>query len=958
MKESPLRSSAVRAISSVERTISLVKSGLSSAVDPAEQERLSRLLEKAGAVLADSRVERDIVTAGEKQLTAVEAFFQSVTQPVEKRPYKEFAVIGGNRCLGPDTVIDSPEGPRPVSEINGKHLVYTWNGERAVIIMADAPYIKAHEPCYRITLSNGKWFDCSGSHRVLTNNGYMSVSHIIEHQKPVNTHFVGADGKEVWMVMSEPLGEKPIYDFNVPVYHNYVAAGVVHHNSGKSFTGRIITAKWIRDIAPKGAVVWCIAPEDSVSIRGQQKELWEALPRSMFGDAMYDERNGFGGRSNTVVLEPDNRRVVVRFKTEAQYRNNPRSFEQEKVSLIWIDESLGEEAYKALRPRTVDLGAPMVLTCIPDQPWIFDEFENAKPGSRRFFLRIAMMDNHHLPESEILDAATNWSDEEKAVRLYGNFRFLSGIVYKEFVKEYAPVGHIVRPFAIPADWPKFRALDWGNAHPTACLWMAVAPNETYYIYREYVMRYASVEKHAKAILELSGSEKYEKPLIIDPACYSRNQANAMNVAGEFERYGLKCTPAVRTNAVGEQALVNRVKARLEARTVCGPMLQVFDRCEHLIWEFRRWKYKMAKDGKPTPSDGYEDKDNDACFAAGTTVDTDHGPVAIENVRPGMTVRSLAGWTRVVVGGTKTGRKATIRVCLDDGTSVSCTPDHRFYFGDGSPIRAEHLLGVQPCKSTPLSGGERKPCNTSSMEGSGGIAIPAQADSSASISDGRKPKAAESRPLCCTDRFTSTTSDSLRPDYTSTTLTETAPTTTRQTSWQSRRPVMQSCTRSLQQKGGCSQENGTHPKRDSGGTSRTPKTSGETNNQKSTSVAGAGLSLCQQNHTANEPESFVAACAGRQQGGRNARISSRGNASSAERLLSQTNTTTLQHAQENAGRGLVSSIEPAGVCDVYCIATENGTFSVAGLAVKNCDALKYLIAANTGMMSVRVHHGDA
>lgn len=490
MPESQLKSQATSAIQKLGQALSSLKSALSSEGSADKREELEKLLRKVETEMRRSQIEMDLAGCSDKQATTVQAFFDSIALPLNDRPYKEFAVVGGNR-------------------------------------------------------------------------------------------------------------------------------------SGKTVTGRIVVAKWIRDIAKAGDVVWCIAPEDSVSIRGQQKELWHALPRWMFGDAVYDERNGFGGRSNTVIIDPTGRRIVVRFKTEAQYKNNPRSFEQEKVALIWCDESLSDEAFKALRPRTIDLGSPILLTCIPDQAWIFDEFENAKPGSRRFFMKMGMKDNHHLPPSEIADAEKNWTDDEKQMRLYGNFRFLSGLVYKEFVKEYAPTGHLCRPFTIPDNWPRMRSLDWGNAHPTVCLWFAVAPNETLYVYREYVATYKSIEQHSKAIKAMSGDEKYSKKLVIDSTCYNRNQATAGSIASEFERFGIPCMPAPRVNVVGEWALIQKVKARLEAKTYIGPMLQVFDTCEHLIWEFRRWKVKTDKVGQPLASDSFEDKANDAldCVKYGVAVNS-------------------------------------------------------------------------------------------------------------------------------------------------------------------------------------------------------------------------------------------------------------------------------------------------------------------------------------------------
>lgn len=414
------------------------------------------------------------------------------------------------------------------------------------------------------------------------------------------------------IVSVSAIGVKPIYDFHVPVYNNYVTAGVVHHNSGKTIgIGWMCFANWLRDFAKKGETYWCIAPNAEKAVSGQQKELWEALPRWMFGEQAWDAKNGFGAQKPSVILDPGRRDIVVRFKTVEQYSNDPNSFESEKLAGVWVDESLPQSAYDALYARTIDLAGFILLSCIPNEPWLHDEFFEPKPGSRIWCEQITMQDNKLLPPEEIETAIAKWSEEEKQVRVYGNFRFLSGLVYKEFVKEYAPKGHLCKPFKIPAQWPRYRAIDWGNTHPTVCIWAAVAPNETIYVYREYVATQKSVQHHAQSILEQSKGERGIGLPLIDPACFKRDQSNAASIADEFARHGLKCKPAVRTNIVGEWALVQRVKRRLEAYGPLGPMIQVFDTCPRLIWELRRWKYKTDKDGKPLASDAFEDKDNDA-----------------------------------------------------------------------------------------------------------------------------------------------------------------------------------------------------------------------------------------------------------------------------------------------------------------------------------------------------------
>ena len=53
----------------------------------------------------------------------------------------------------------------------------------------------------------------------------------------------------------------------------------------------------------------------------------------------------------------------------------------------------------------------------------------------------------------------------------------------QFFKEWRSDLHIVKPFAIPKDWVKFRSMDWGMAKPYAVLWFAVDYDGNIFCYR-------------------------------------------------------------------------------------------------------------------------------------------------------------------------------------------------------------------------------------------------------------------------------------------------------------------------------------------------------------------------------------------------------------------------------------------------------------------------------------------
>jgi hypothetical protein len=66
-------------------------------------------------------------------------------------------------------------------------------------------------------------------------------------------------------------------------------------------------------------------------------------------------------------------------------------------------------------------------------------------------------------------------------------KFLDGrwdVMEGQFFTEWDPARHIVQPFEIPRDWPRWRAMDWGTAKPYSVGWYAMDFNGVIYRYRE------------------------------------------------------------------------------------------------------------------------------------------------------------------------------------------------------------------------------------------------------------------------------------------------------------------------------------------------------------------------------------------------------------------------------------------------------------------------------------------
>lgn len=76
--------------------------------------------------------------------------------------------------------------------------------------------------------------------------------------------------------------------------------------------------------------------------------------------------------------------------------------------------------------------------------------------------------------------------------------------------DYSQGIHLIDPFTIPADWRRFRCIDFGLSHPFVCGWWVVDGDGRLYLYRQIYMTGRTVATHSKQIKELSEGEHIEQ----------------------------------------------------------------------------------------------------------------------------------------------------------------------------------------------------------------------------------------------------------------------------------------------------------------------------------------------------------------------------------------------------------------------------------------------------------------
>jgi hypothetical protein len=84
---------------------------------------------------------------------------------------------------------------------------------------------------------------------------------------------------------------------------------------------------------------------------------------------------------------------------------------------------------------------------------------------------------------------------------YGRWVQAEGIVYDG----YDARTHLIDPFPIPADWPRYWSLDFGFVNPLVWQFYAEDPEGRLYLYREIYRAGRLVEDHARDVLDLVGA---------------------------------------------------------------------------------------------------------------------------------------------------------------------------------------------------------------------------------------------------------------------------------------------------------------------------------------------------------------------------------------------------------------------------------------------------------------------
>ena len=275
------------------------------------------------------------------------------------------------------------------------------------------------------------------------------------------------------------------------------------------------------------------------------------------------------------------------------YEQGRKAFEGRAIDAFYGDEqckSDSEGIWTEIQARLMDKNgfSAQSMTPIIPQGWLEERIQ-ALPETDAIFYA-DLNDNRksrggYIDDKEIDLMIAEWPAEIQETRIKGRFAAFFGAVYKTFNRSV----HVIKPLKIPADWPRYRAIDWGFNNPFACVWLARDPDRRWYVYAEHYQARETLAYHAERIKQISRNEKYR-------ATWADHDAQDCH---EFKELGISTIPAKKDVHLGIEA----VQAALKVQGDGKPRLFIFNNCINTKREFPGYKWAEgteSRDAKDEP----------------------------------------------------------------------------------------------------------------------------------------------------------------------------------------------------------------------------------------------------------------------------------------------------------------------------------------------------------------------
>ena len=214
--------------------------------------------------------------------------------------------------------------------------------------------------------------------------------------------------------------------------------------------------------------------------------------------------------------------------------------------------------------------------------WVKERFVSPSPHGRAFlggdgldriFIPSLLDDNRFLcmQDPSYRERLSALPEKEKRARLYGDWDIFDG----QYFSEFDAARQVIPAFEIPAEWRKYRTIDYGLDR-LACLWIAVSPDGFAYVYREYCESNLTISAAAKAIADRTPKGESIYATLAPPDLWSRGQETGKSKASLFCEWGVALTKTSNDRECGWLAVK-------ELLSPTGRMqIRFFESCREII----------------------------------------------------------------------------------------------------------------------------------------------------------------------------------------------------------------------------------------------------------------------------------------------------------------------------------------------------------------------------------------
>lgn len=224
--------------------------------------------------------------------------------------------------------------------------------------------------------------------------------------------------------------------------------------AGKSFLSSLKMLHYATENQKK--IVWYLAP----TYRQAKTIMWQML-NEVVPEQIIKKKN-----ETELKIE-----LVNGSDISLKGADNPDSLRGVRIDLAIFDEvaffDRWDDAWKVIRPTLADSKAHCWFISTPNG---FNHFKTLAETDHEDwnYFHFTSYDNPHIPKEEIDQAKEEMDEDSFAQEWLGEFRKMSGLIYKEFDRDL----HMVDIPDIKG-WTRARSIDFGYGHKTACIWFAI-----------------------------------------------------------------------------------------------------------------------------------------------------------------------------------------------------------------------------------------------------------------------------------------------------------------------------------------------------------------------------------------------------------------------------------------------------------------------------------------------------